>query len=114
MPRMLRFPLSKKFEKPVIELNITEPVKCLLDTGASMAVWCSTLDYFLQIFEYATKAENQTLLSGFGGNGEFVDVFKIPLLRIQAENDEMKFRFVYVAVLNRPRFGVDFAGRDAF
>lgn len=107
MQRTLKLPLSDNFNVPVFELYGYARTYCLLDTGASMAVWCSGVDALHDVFENAVSAGSQALLSGFGGSGEFADVYKIPLLQIRDTLTCIDFRNVYVAVLARIRFGFD-------
>lgn len=107
MQKTLQLQLSKKFEKPVFALEGYLETFCLFDTGASMAVWCSTLAGFLKVFVNSVPAGYKTLLSGFGGSGEFVDVYKIPLLRVGAADNVINFRNVFVAVLAQNRFEFD-------
>ena len=48
---------------------------CLFDTGASIAVWCSDVEYFKKSFPKAKDADSKVWLSGFGGDGEIAAVY---------------------------------------
>lgn len=108
MQKMLQLRLNDSFRVPVFELEGYKETSCLLDTGAEIAVWCSGRNHFLEIFQDAVNTDTQVLLSGFGGSGEFADVYKIPLLELKSADESIRFRNVYAALLNRSRFGFDF------
>ena len=75
---MLRLPLSKRFDKPVVRLPDYGHIFCLFDTGASVAVWCSDVEYFKKSFPKAKDTDSKVWLSGFGGDGEIAAVYSIP------------------------------------
>lgn len=107
MQKMLQLRLNDSFNVPVFELEGYKETYCLLDTGATMAVWCSGTGYLQEVFRNAVPTGSQVLLSGFGGSGEFAEVYKIPLLELRAKDNCISFRNVYTAVLSRSRFGFD-------
>ena len=105
MQKMLQLPLSKKFDKPVFLFQDYPRVYCLLDTGANIAVWCDEADYLRRIFPDAKLVNEKIWLSGFGGDGEIADAYRIPELVLQSSGNSIKFRNLTMAVSCRLRNG---------
>lgn len=107
MQKMLRLPLSKRFDKPVVRLPDYGHIFCLFDTGASVAVWCSDVEYFKKSFPKAKDTDSKVWLSGFGGDGEIAAVYSIPEFILKTAEISVKFRELRVAISTKLRYGFD-------
>lgn len=107
MQKMLRLPLSKRFDKPVVRLPDYGHIFCLFDTGASIAVWCSDVEYFKKSFPKAKDADSKVWLSGFGGDGEIAAVYSIPEFILKTGEISVRFRELRVAISTKLRYGFD-------
>ncbi len=77
MEQILRLNLDKNRVKPVIQMiPHNETVKCLIDSGADIPVWCSTETLLKSQFE-VKKLGYKTYIGGFGGKGDYHDVYSI-------------------------------------
>ena len=76
----LCFKIRKKYRHPVITVPVgdNKNIRCLVDTGASIPVWCGSREIFQLLFPTAKKSGKKSLLRGFGGEGKEVDVWIIP------------------------------------
>lgn len=43
MQKMLKLPLDSRSDRPLFELGNYKNIRCLLDTGANIAVWCADI-----------------------------------------------------------------------
>lgn len=59
MQKMLQLRLNDSFHVPVFELEGYKETYCLLDTGATMAVWCSGTGYLQEVFQNAVPTGSQ-------------------------------------------------------
>ena len=78
--------LEEKFERPVFNVkdDLGIDMLCLLDTGATMSVWCQRKYLFLQHFPNAVKTNYVTTVTGFGGRSfKKREIWKIPSLAIE-------------------------------
>ena len=75
--------MSRWKKRPLIKLNITgKYIQCLVDTGAEIPVWCSSEAAFIKRFPNAELCANKIKISGFGGDGTYHKVYKIPEFRV--------------------------------
>ncbi|MCM1089085.1 MAG: hypothetical protein NC419_13095 [Muribaculaceae bacterium] len=84
MEKTLQLELDRHREKPVFHLGIDggEQIRCLLDSGAAIPVWCGTEKLLKKCFD-VKKLNKRTWLSGFGGKGEYHDVYSIPSISLK-------------------------------
>lgn len=107
MQKMLKLPLDSRSDRPLFELGNYKNIRCLLDTGANIAVWCADIQYFQEIFVGAEPVEEKVILSGFGGNGQLVDMCRIPLFVLQNAGDSISFKNFHVALAKQAGMGCD-------
>ena len=43
MQKMLKLPLDSRSDRPLFERGNYKNIRCLLDTGANIAVWCADI-----------------------------------------------------------------------
>lgn len=101
--------LSNKSTKPVFT-TITpanKQIKCLLDTGADMPVWCGNKELLKIVFPEAGQINKKFLLSGFGRKPEVADIYKIPEFFIRNEYEVLIFQNLYIASSFGRNFGCD-------
>ena len=67
-------------------------IACLLDSGASISVWCMPLFLFQKNFPNATRTNYRTTVSGFGGESTIKrEVWKIPEFVMGDESSKEKY-----------------------
>lgn len=107
MQKMLKFPLDSRLDRPLFELGNYKNIRCLLDTGANIAVWCADIQYFQEVFVSAEPIDEKVILSGFGGNGQLVDMYRIPLFVLQNGEHSINFKNFHVALAKQSGMGCD-------
>ncbi len=109
MPKVLNMQLSNKSTKPVF-ITLTpsgKRIKCMLDTGADMPVWCGSGSLLKIVFPEIVLSDKKFLLSGFGRKPEMVGIYKIPEFMIKAEDESLTFQNLYMASSFGRNFGCD-------
>ncbi len=68
MSKTLSLQLSNKSAKPVFTTKTPtdRQIKCMLDTGADMHVWCGSEGLLKIVFSAVQLVDKKFLLSGFG------------------------------------------------
>ena len=108
MAKTLNLRLSRRKTKPVFELIINNQiVRCMLDTGADMPVWCGSSRTFHRAFPDAQLDKHCYEHGGFGKGSERVQVYEINNFKIYDEYDYILFRSMFLAVSFDRRFGCD-------
>lgn len=107
MQKILKLPLDSRSDRPLFELGNYKNIRCLLDTGASIAVWCADIQYFREVFFSAEPLDEKVVLSGFGGNGQLVDMYRIPLFVLQNGEHSISFKNFHVALAKQAGMGCD-------
>jgi len=94
MSKILSIPLNNKGAKPIFitATPSNKQIKCMLDTGADMPVWCGSEGLLKIVFPQAERTDKKFLLSGFGRKPEVVDIYKIPEFTIKAGNEILVFQ----------------------
>lgn len=82
------------------KLNNTA-LRCLIDTGARIPVWCSGEDELKAQFPQCVKMDAVFLLSGFGKEYEFATVYCIPNFILSDGKSKIYYHNMVVAVVNR-------------
>lgn len=109
MSKILSMQLSNKSIKPIFT-TITpanKQIKCLLDTGADMPVWCGSEGLLKIVFPKVELMDKKFLLGGFGRKAEMVDIYKIPKFFIRNGEDVLTFQNLYIASSFDRNFGCD-------
>lgn len=109
MSKTLSMQLSNRSAKPVFT-TITpadKQIKCMLDTGADMPVWCGSKGLLNIVFPKVRLADKKFLLSGFGRKPEVVDIYRIPEFVIKDKNASLTFQNLYIASSFGRNFGCD-------
>lgn len=109
MSKTLTLPLSNKTSKPVFTVITPagRQIKCMLDTGADMPVWCGSEGLLKIVFPAVQLADKKFLLSGFGRKPEMAEVYKIPEFMIKAGDESLTFQNLYIASSFGRNFGCD-------
>ena len=105
---MLEFPLvsdpnnTNLYNVKIIE-NKSENgnYKMLVDSGASIPVWVDGLETFLFYFPEASQMDKKAYVGGFGGPGEYVDVYTIPIFSFSDGTESLHYLDLPVAVTDR-------------
>lgn len=109
MSKTLSMQLSNRSAKPVFTTitSADKQIKCMLDTGADMPVWCGSEGLLKIVFPKAQLADKKFLLSGFGRKPEIADIYTIPEFIIKGENESLTFQNLYIASSFGRNFGCD-------
>lgn len=109
MSKTLSLQLSNKSAKPVFTTKTPadRQIKCMLDTGADMPVWCGSEGLLKIVFPKVQLIDKKFLLSGFGRKPEMVGIYKIPEFMIKAEDESLTFQNLYMASSFGRNFGCD-------
>lgn len=109
MSKTLSLQLSNKSAKPVFTTKTPtdRQIKCMLDTGADMPVWCGSEGLLKIVFPKVQLIDKKFLLSGFGRKPEMVGVYKIPEFMIKTEDESLTFQNLYMASSFGRNFGCD-------
>ncbi len=70
-------------------------------------MWCADIQYFQEVFASAESLEEKVILSGFGGNGQLVDMYRIPLFVLQNDGHTISFKNFHVALAKQAGMGCD-------
>lgn len=109
--RDIEFFVDANTAKPVFisaQNKYNDEFKCMLDSGASIPVWCSGAEHLLLAFPQAELRGNlKGLLSGFGKGFEIVDVYFIPRVVISNGQQTLVLNRTYLPVVNKDSFGAN-------
>ena len=95
-----------KDERPMLMLGLPKgDIKCLIDTGAQISVWCSD-EVTLKNYFNAEKTNYVTLIGGFGQGADLAEMWRIPEFRlVDSESGEaFVIKGLLIAVLPRTIF----------
>lgn len=107
MEQILRLNLDKNRVKPTIQIMPqNEVVKCLIDSGADIPVWCST-EILLKSQFTVKKLQEQTYIGGFGGKGAYHDVYSIDKFTLTDGNNTLTIHNLLVAFVPNVSFACD-------
>lgn len=107
----VEFTLAKSKLKPVFMSfgNKTNTgFTYMLDSGASMPVWCSGAELLQRTFpEALQETDMKSLLSGFGKGVEVADVYYLPKMELYDGSCSIIFQKVYLPIVKRDNFGAN-------
>lgn len=107
MEHILKLDLDKNRVKPIIQITPkNEIVKCLIDSGADMPVWCST-EALLKSQFITKKLNRKTYIGGFGGGGAYHDVYSIDRFILADDNNTLAIYNLLVAFIPNVSFACD-------
>lgn len=107
MEQILQLNLDKNRVKPTIQIMPqNETVKCLIDSGADIPVWCSTETLLKSQFA-VKKLDKKTYIGGFGGKGAYHDVYSIDKFVLTDGNKILTIRNLLVAFIPNISFACD-------
>lgn len=105
------FPLVEAAIKPIFlsfENENNSEFSCMLDTGASIPVWCAGDKLFKEILPRAKLQERtKYILGGFGSGFEVADVYYVPAMVLNNGDHSIVFNRAYLPVVNKNRFGAN-------
>ena len=107
MEQILRLNLDKNRAKPTIQIiPQNEVVKCLIDSGADIPVWCSTETLLKSQFK-VKKLHEKTYIGGFGGKGAYHDVYSIDTFMLTDGDNILTIHNLLVAFIPNVSFACD-------
>lgn len=112
------FPLKTDSIKPIFlsfENKDNKEFRCMLDSGASIPVWCAGIKSFKLTFPKAESQEKiKYILGGFGSGFEVADVYYVPVMMTNNGEHSIVFNRTYLPVVNKNRFGADLILSSSF
>lgn len=101
----LSFPVVSgvKVGRPFFSIDVGGyTIRCLIDSGADIPVWCKSLELFQLCFPKAVFFKD-TAIRGFGKGAEECSIYLVDDLALCDQNDNrMNFKRFKVAVLDKP------------
>lgn len=103
--KTLKLDLSNKV-RPIVDVLINgEHILCLYDTGANISVWTGSINSFIALYKDAERVLQNHLISGFGGDGEYYDVYRVPSVTLSNGTDDYTIHNLFVAVGEEKDYG---------
>ena len=107
--RTLKFPLTKRSIRQIFDYDTgTAAIRFMYDSGASIPVWCSDVDFLIKAFPDAVKTGLSARITGFGTGVETADVFMIPDFELSDGNEAIHIMNLSIVVIFKPQIGCDF------
>ena len=100
---MIKFKLISEKKRPAFFLPTFMHLKCLIDSGALISVWCNSAGLLKACYPNSVKTNYYTTVSGFGGVSHKVrEIWKIPEFIMLDDNgiDKYVVRNLLVAVVD--------------
>ena len=105
----ISFSLDERAAKPIfisLSNSSSKEFQVMLDSGASIPVWCSGKESLKKIFPKADLRDNMKyILGGFGNGFETADVYYIPTMMLFNGEHLIAFNRTYLPVVDKDRFG---------
>ena len=103
---MIRFKLISEKKRPAFFLPTFMHLKCLIDSGALISVWCNSVGILKACYPNSVKTNYRTTVSGFGGvSHKMREIWKIPEFIMLDDNGIDKY-FEVDPEHNRPVYCV--------
>lgn len=107
----INFSLDERAAKPIFisqENKDGGEFQCMLDSGASIPVWCSGEKDLKETFPKADLRDNMKyILGGFGNGFEVANVYYISTMMLFNGEHLIAFNRTYLPVINKNRFGAN-------
>ena len=100
---MIRFKLISEKKRPAFFLPTFMHLKCLIDSGALISVWCNSVGILKACYPNSVKTNYRTTVSGFGGvSHKMREIWKIPEFIMLDDNgiDKYVVRNLLVAIVD--------------
>lgn len=114
----MAFLLKADSRKPVFNCLTTMSCgefRCMLDSGASIPVWCSGEEQLVETFPKAKLEEDvKYILGGFGREFELAKVYRIPAMVLNSGMHSITFYNTYLPVVSKDRFGANLIMPSSF
>lgn len=111
MSSSLLFKIRKNDRHPIINIPVGENknIKCMIDTGATIPVWCGSMEHLRLLFPDAHDTSRKSLLTGFGGDGKGkqVPVWTIPEFELTDGTERLTYHRLYMLMEPDREFGCD-------
>lgn len=108
----LTFPLNITLEspRPIFKAHINEiPIKCMLDTGADIPVFCKGEALFVELAAQmggATEFKNSSI-GGFGEKDEHTKLWSMDNFVLSDQRESIVYKGIKIAVLDKPKIPCD-------
>ena len=78
MDRLVEVDIMQKAARPFFDMDTGDSIiRCLVDTGAEIPVWCFDADLLKSVFPDCEPTAFATFISGFGKGRTYADIYKI-------------------------------------
>ncbi len=109
MDRLVEVDIMQKAARPFFDMDTGDSIiRCLVDTGAEIPVWCFDADLLKSVFPDCEPTAFATFISGFGKGRTYADIYKIPEIILEDRNckDRLVIHNVLVAVVPKTTIAV--------
>ncbi len=108
----LRFPLNITLDspRPIFKAYINNiPLKCMLDTGADIPVFCKGTELFMTLVKQMEGISEfkKTFIGGFGKVSESTMLWNMDVFVLSDRNSCIVYKGMKIAVLNKPSIPCD-------
>lgn len=91
MDRLVEIDIMQMKARPIFDLETGESViRCLVDTGAEIPVWCFDETMLKAVFPGCESTSYATYISGFGKGRTYADIWKIPAIVLEDRDGKDK------------------------
>lgn len=100
----LKFDIQKRkntYDLTIVSNILKTRINCLIDTGATVPVWCNGENTLLSYYPNAVKQNCFYILHGFGKGCEIATIYTIPDFVLSDGKNEIHYMNLPIAVVNR-------------
>ena len=78
MDRLVEVDIMQKAARPFFDMDTGDStIRCLVDTGAEIPVWCFDKDLLKSVFPDCESTTFATYISGFGRGRTYADIYNL-------------------------------------
>lgn len=108
----LKFPLNITLDspRPIFKAYINDvPLKCMLDTGADLPVFCKGSELFQELMKEKSGVSEYkgTFVGGFGKTAESTMLWSVDDFVFSDKSNAIVYKGIKLAVLNKPNIPCD-------
>lgn len=108
----LCFPLNITLDspRPIFTAGINDTaIRCMLDTGADIPVFCKGTELFLEFTKHFTGVSEfqRSTIGGFGKNAENMILWNMSECRLSDKREWIAYKDLKIAVLEKPKIPCD-------
>ena len=108
MARLVEMDLDNTHIRPFVHISTDNGMfDCLIDTGATMPVWCGDSTMLIYYYPKAEPTKYIAMIAGYGKGYHMARVWKIPqfIMEDRLNNGQYQISNLYIAVAPKRHFG---------